>query len=172
MEKQKSSGYQTGPTHPPKSSGSLVAVLLVAVIFLGGLTTALGILNIRLQNKLTLIGEKKTPIAFSPADEAAATASLPEAAFDSLGLYTETVTPFIQSYYDVPAGIYVTLVAPESLAQTAGLQTGDIILTANDTPTTDVQTLQTILDACKPGDTLTLTVYQAGETHAATLILD
>lgn len=40
--------YQTGSTVPPKKHGALVAVLLAAVIFLGGIASVLGILNIRL----------------------------------------------------------------------------------------------------------------------------
>lgn len=40
--------YQTGCTQPPKSHGGLIAVLLVAVIFLGGIASILGLVNIRL----------------------------------------------------------------------------------------------------------------------------
>ena len=44
--------YGTGRTQPPKSHGGLIAVLLVAVIFLGGLVSVLGILNVKLFNEL------------------------------------------------------------------------------------------------------------------------
>ena len=40
--------YETGRTRPPKSHGGLIALLLVIVIFLGGLVSVLGILNVRL----------------------------------------------------------------------------------------------------------------------------
>ena len=40
--------YQTGSTCPPKSRSGIVAFLLAAVIFLGGIVSALGLLNIRL----------------------------------------------------------------------------------------------------------------------------
>ena len=40
--------YQTGSTQPPKNRGGLMAVLLILVIFLAGLTSVLGIMNIRL----------------------------------------------------------------------------------------------------------------------------
>ena len=40
--------YGTGRTRPPKNRGGLVAVLLVIVIFLGGLVSVLGILNVKL----------------------------------------------------------------------------------------------------------------------------
>ncbi len=44
--------YQTGRTHPPKSHGGVIAVLLVAIIFLGGLASAMSVLNIRLTRQL------------------------------------------------------------------------------------------------------------------------
>ena len=40
--------YGTGRTHPPKNHGGTIAVLLVIVIFLGGLVSVLGILNVKL----------------------------------------------------------------------------------------------------------------------------
>ena len=40
--------YYTGPTQPPKNKGAMVAFLLILVIFLCGIITVLGILNIRL----------------------------------------------------------------------------------------------------------------------------
>ena len=44
--------WQTGSTNPPKSRGGLVAVLLVLVIFLSGIVTVLGILNVKLFQEL------------------------------------------------------------------------------------------------------------------------
>ncbi len=44
--------YGTGPTEPPKSRGGLLAGLLILIIFLSGIITVLGILNIRLFQEL------------------------------------------------------------------------------------------------------------------------
>ncbi len=44
--------YATGSTQPPKTRRGLVTGLLIAVIFLGGIASALGILNIRLLGQL------------------------------------------------------------------------------------------------------------------------
>ena len=44
--------WQTGSTNPPKSRGGVVAVLLVLVIFLSGIVTVLGILNVKLFRQL------------------------------------------------------------------------------------------------------------------------
>lgn len=58
--------YQTGSTRPPKSHGGLIAFLLITVIFLGGIASALGILNIRLFQKLRRADSGAEPmIAFS-----------------------------------------------------------------------------------------------------------
>ena len=40
--------YGTGRTRPPKNHGGIIAVLLVVVIFLSGLVSVLGILNVKL----------------------------------------------------------------------------------------------------------------------------
>ena len=43
-----SSIYGTGRTRPPKNHGSTIAFLLIVVIFLSGLVSVLGILNVKL----------------------------------------------------------------------------------------------------------------------------
>ena len=59
--------YQTGSTQPPKSHGGLIAVLLALVIFLGGISSALGILNIRLFRQISNAEatEATPPVMFS-----------------------------------------------------------------------------------------------------------
>ena len=57
--------YGTGCTEPPKSYGTLVTVLLVAVIFLGGIVTALGVLNVRMFQELNRKKDKDLPISFA-----------------------------------------------------------------------------------------------------------
>ena len=49
--------YGTGKTNPPKNHTGLVAVLLVVVIFLSGLVSFLGILNVRLFAQLKALPE-------------------------------------------------------------------------------------------------------------------
>lgn len=51
--------YGTGPTDPPKNRGTLVALLLILIIFLCGIATVLGLLNIRLFQELKTDHEKK-----------------------------------------------------------------------------------------------------------------
>ena len=58
--------YQTGAIHPPKRSSGLVTFLLITVIFLGGICSALGILNIRLLQQLAQTEQGTTPISMAP----------------------------------------------------------------------------------------------------------
>lgn len=44
--------YSTGPTDPPKNHGGLIAFLLMMLIFLTGIVTVLGILNIKMFHEL------------------------------------------------------------------------------------------------------------------------
>ena len=51
--------YETGRTRPPKNHTGLIAVLLVVVIFLSGLVSFLGVLNVRLFAQLQSLPEKE-----------------------------------------------------------------------------------------------------------------
>lgn len=57
--------YSTGRTKPPKSYRAMLAVLLILVIFLCGIVSALGILNIRLTKKLSETNDDPLGVAFS-----------------------------------------------------------------------------------------------------------
>ncbi len=58
--------YRTGAIQPPKRSSGLVAVLLVAVIFLGGICSALGVVNIQLLHRLSQSNQETTPLSMMP----------------------------------------------------------------------------------------------------------
>ena len=51
--------YETGRTKPPKNHHGLIAVLLVVVIFLSGLVSFLGVLNVRLFAQLQAMPHKE-----------------------------------------------------------------------------------------------------------------
>ncbi|MGM9549777.1 MAG: S1C family serine protease [Faecousia sp.] len=57
--------YGTGRTEPPKSHGGMVALLLILIIFLCGIITVLGILNVRLFHKLNTREENDLSISFA-----------------------------------------------------------------------------------------------------------
>ena len=61
--------YRTGSTRPPKSHGGVIALLLVLVILLSGITTILGVVNIRLFHQVKEEHPENTlPISFSNDD--------------------------------------------------------------------------------------------------------
>ena len=59
--------YGTGRTQPPKSRGGLVALMLILVIFLCGVVTVLGILNVKLFRQLKDRQEQDLGMSFSNA---------------------------------------------------------------------------------------------------------
>ena len=54
--------YNIGHTEPPKSYGGIIAALLIVIIFLGGIISILGLLNISMFQKL-LKSNKKDALA-------------------------------------------------------------------------------------------------------------
>lgn len=55
--------YQTGATKPNKGQSVVITVLLIAVIFLGGLASALGLMNVRLLSQLVQQQNAVLPVA-------------------------------------------------------------------------------------------------------------
>lgn len=62
-QRRQESSYSTGSTTPPKDHGTVLAVVLIMVIFFGGLSSALSLLNIRLFSDTTVQAEE-TPVTF------------------------------------------------------------------------------------------------------------
>ena len=58
--------WQTGSTKPPKSHSPIIALMLIVIIFLCGIITVLGILNIRLFSQLRVQKEPDYSITFTP----------------------------------------------------------------------------------------------------------
>lgn len=61
--------YETGSTKPPKDRGGAIAVLLVALLLVGSLCSALGILNVKLLKMLRLQTEDVQNVALFGDDE-------------------------------------------------------------------------------------------------------
>ena len=58
--------WQTGSTQPPKDRGGTMAVLLILIIFLCGIITVLGIMNVKLFTQLQSREESSSSISFMP----------------------------------------------------------------------------------------------------------
>ena len=158
--------YRTGGTQPPKNHGGVIAFLLVLVIFLCGVSTALGLMNIRLFRQLSAQLEKEnTPVVFSQAMEAnEVQASSP------LGIQGQPVSDFWQNYHQLPKGIYVTEVCADSQISTQGVRPGDILVAYNGEEVADLQVLQQLLDAQAPESSIILTFYRDGQYTDITLL--
>ena len=69
--------YGTGPTEPPKNRGGAVALMLILIIFLCGIITVLGILNVRLFRQLKVRERNELSISYAPSETTAVPASEP-----------------------------------------------------------------------------------------------
>lgn len=72
---------------------------------------------------------------------------------------------------DVTEGALIVAVAPDSPAERAGLQVGDVVTAVDGDPVDARRTLAGRLLAYEPGDTVVLTVLRAGETLAIEVVL-
>lgn len=167
--------YETGSTQPPKSR-VLIVLLLVLLIFAGGIITALGILNIKLWSASSAKEESAVSLKFRRSQSsAAAQFTTPETAENapsaSLGVDTETVSPFIRAYYGLPQGVYLPRVPIGSFAAAAGILPGDILLDIEGQRITDTHMLKDFLRQYHAGDKVTLTLYREGAEFTVHLTL-
>ena len=160
--------YRTGGTQPPKSHGGLIAFLLVVIIFLCGISTALGLMNIRLFRQLTTISyEETSPVIFSQSPEST------EVSSDApLGFQGQEVSTFWQNYHGLPQGIYVTEVITGSNASKQGILPGDILVSVNEQAVPDAAALQQLLANYHTGDQITAKFIRQGQDIIPTLILE
>lgn len=88
-----------------------------------------------------------------------------------LGIIGELISPFYQSYYQLPQGFHITDVVPGSSADIAGLEPGDILISFDGTAVTSIDVLQALLDSCSRGDTVFAVVYRHGKLHNVTITI-
>ena len=133
--------YQTGSTCPPKSRKGLIAFLLALVIFLCGISTALGLMNIRLFRSLqeATPEEAAAPVAFSQGQAEA------DSTFFCLGFSGQEIPELWCMYQNLPQGIYITRVDQNSDAAKKGILAGDILLCVDGQSVTTTQMLETLL---------------------------
>lgn len=165
--------YETGSTRPPKSYGGLVAVLLVAVILLGGVCSTLGIINMKLIRQLAALQqpEETLPLFQSPeGTDPNGTEHIQDvyqcSGFGCLGLEGQTVSDFDRRFYNMPHGVLVLSVDESGSALSAGILSGDVITAVGDRGVTGSEDLLQVLEDHQPSDRVILTVYRpkTGET--------
>lgn len=191
-EFREQSFYQTGSTRPPKSYSGLVSFLLVALILLGSITSALGLLNIRLFQQIRDQSDSSTtPVRFSQSaygnsgssgehafeptnantDTALDIVGTPEAGNLSLGVCGCTVSSFDRMIYRLPQGVYITGVDEASDAAAKGISPGDVLLQLDGTRVTDTDSLKTLLHNYRTGDTVCVVIYRAGNQHTLSVMV-
>lgn len=158
--------YRTGSTHPPKTRGGIIAFLLALVIFLSGISTALGLMNIRLFKKLSVLeATTPSPVAFSRGAHREA----PENAVKyPLGFAGQEVTDFWQTYYHLPAGIYIVEITGDTVQD---LLPGDILTQIGNVNIAGAADLDAALEQYRSGDTVNTLIYRGGNLISITLTI-
>jgi len=164
--------YQTGSTRPPKSHGGLIAFLLGLVIFLSGISTALGLMNIQLFRQLNELEEPTSPpVAFAHAEDQQTECFQEEIPFD-LGFSGQTVPEFWNLYQDIPRGFYITDVSRASEAEKQGMVPGDIILQVDDIRIVDANGLAAALAEYPSQSDIQFILYRNQQEMVLTLRID
>ena len=88
-----------------------------------------------------------------------------------IGISIRDITETMSLYYNLPVGVYVLSVSPGSGAEKANLQTGDVIIKADDKTVATSDELNDVKDTHKIGDTLKLTIVRGGETMDVNVVL-
>ena len=90
----------------------------------------------------------------------------------SMGINGQTIDETDVQRFGWPYGVMVVSVEDGSAAQKAGLRQNDIITKIDDTDITDIQQMISVKNSYKAGDTVTLTIYRAGEYLTVRLTFD
>ena len=157
--------YQTGSTQPPKHSSGIIAFLLGLVIFLCGISTALGLMNIQLFRQLSTaqLTPTNAPLAFAYGEEPEVISEVSEGMGFSLGFSGQTVPEFWCLYQQIPHGVYVMHVAVDSDAARKGLSPGDVVVALDGTEVTDAEQLAQLLEIYSCGQEIPVTLCREGD---------
>ena len=116
--------YGTGNTRPPKNHGGIIALLLIIVIFLSGIISVLGLMNVKLFKELNQMNkqEQEMPVSFYSVEDSdllASTASIPTETVEAAPLETEPDGDTVLFLNPSPASV-------ENIPQEGGLSWQDI----------------------------------------------
>ena len=159
--------YQTGVTQPGKSYLGVIAVLLTVVIFLTGVVTALGLMNVELFRQLQSDGSAKAASVSFDAPTGEGADVYPYARMDvgtqvpELGIWYVMVSGVCNQYYDIPMGPMVTSVGTQT--RTAGIRGGDVLRFVKGQKVSTAEELKSVLEACQDGETVAVVFYRPSE---------
>ncbi|MCD7748635.1 MAG: S1C family serine protease [Oscillospiraceae bacterium] len=89
-----------------------------------------------------------------------------------MGVSARTVTATIAEYYGMVEGAYIETVNEGSAAETAGLESGDIITAIDNTTISSASDLTNAVKGYRAGDTAELTVFRDDEYITLTITFD
>lgn len=156
--------YRTGQTRPDKNQRGLIAFLLICVIFLAGLVSLLGMMNIHLLNRLYYT-QKDVPLSFAEGE--AVPADTDTLSLTVAGIRLQELPQLYRQMYELPAGLYV-VDAPEDGA----VAPGDVLVRFGHTPVSNLALLQGLCSSHAPGEEIPLTFHRDGETFTHIITLD
>ncbi len=89
-----------------------------------------------------------------------------------LGLELSDVSELQQQYWELPDGVYVEQIRPDSAAYMAGLRSGDLLLQIGDQTVSDPEACLELLEEFCLEEDLELIYYRDGEEHTLLIPLD
>ncbi len=155
--------YQTGVTDPPKGHRGLITGLFMAVIFLCGIVTALGAMNVRLVWQVSGDETQTRTMSFtrqSGPEAASYDWELEEEAFWELGFVGRQLPAVYCNYYGLPQGVYISQVDSASSLGKLGLQPADVLVEVNGAAVTGLADAKALLTGLQSG---TLRICRSGE---------
>ena len=168
MKNETAGTYETGVTQPGKSYRGIIAALLTVVIFLSGVVTALGLVNVHLFRKLQAEDTSPVaPVSFEAPEEGIS----PYARMDvgtnvpELGIWYVMVSGICNQYYEIPMGLMVTSENHKDI------RSGDVLRAIKGQLIETEQTLQDVLAACETGEQVEVTFYRPSEKKERKVIL-
>lgn len=159
------STYQTGAAKPRRRQNAPITLLLMLVIFLGGICSALGVMNIRLLSALYAEQQNVQALSVENADDGVAQVDIAVPEIDStlqddeilerrLGIRVQRINELHRSYWGVSEGLAIE----QTYGEHNELQAGDILLSVNGEALTEVSQLVRALSATPCGGRLELEV--------------
>lgn len=173
-EKKPVNSYRTGATQPQKSHSGLIAVLLAIIILLGGLVSALGVMNIHFFRMLQKEPEKPDSVRFSQDTDIGENPAVSDDACEPLafGLTGFPLTARDRLLFHLPAGIYITAVAPDTPAYRQGVLPGDVLLQVAGMDTGDLDAFSAAYACTKDSSQVKVLLLRDGRKTELTLTIE
>jgi serine protease Do len=88
-----------------------------------------------------------------------------------IGLYTQDIDEATAKQYGLPVGVYIARVDPDSPADRAGLQKGDVIIAVDGQEARTTEAVNAIKNQHAPGDVIKLTIVRDGREQVVQVTL-